>query len=253
MHDVIGALGCSRSPDAFAFLREVAGSDATRIQHFFRKWVIAVANIGGVEARELLLAFIDPKDGSFTPAVKIENYDAELLASEIARIAASDNEIRQRILSLAAQELGPDKRFSLWKIIARLGDSDAIMRGLSILNDELNPGPHEFWKAFENLFLERRPYGSSEGSYTLEPVACNEIRKRLFQMVLNDVSRRYSAFSLLGQIELWRLENGKPTSEPRHPDFDSGVPWPPLDLLLGDPGHGTHPISNVHRIYARIN
>ena len=31
---------------------------------------------------------------------------------------------------------------------------------------------------------------------------------------------------LLGQIEEWRLEHGRPTDEPRHPDLASGQPWP---------------------------
>jgi hypothetical protein len=50
---------------------------------------------------------------------------------------------------------------------------------------------------------------------------------RLFKMATDDAKRRKSAFALLGQIEEWRLERGRPTDEPRHPDFQSGAPWPP--------------------------
>ena len=31
---------------------------------------------------------------------------------------------------------------------------------------------------------------------------------------------------LLGHIEVWRLEYGRPTDEPRHPAIESGFPWP---------------------------
>jgi hypothetical protein len=48
-------------------------------------------------------------------------------------------------------------------------------------------------------------------------------------MVTEDPERRMSAFKLLGQIEEWRLEQGRPTGEPRHPDFASRLPWPPAE------------------------
>ncbi len=41
-----------------------------------------------------------------------------------------------------------------------------------------------------------------------------------------DRSSRHSAYSLLGQVEGWRLEYGRPIDEPRHPDLASGLPWP---------------------------
>ena len=53
------------------------------------------------------------------------------------------------------------------------------------------------------------------------------LRTRLFSMVTDDPKRRKCAFSLLGQIEEWRLEHGRPAGEPRHPDVASGEPWPP--------------------------
>ena len=45
-------------------------------------------------------------------------------------------------------------------------------------------------------------------------------------MALNDNRRKRSALVLLSQIEVWRLEHGRPSDEPRHPAFDSGEPWP---------------------------
>lgn len=57
--------------------------------------------------------------------------------------------------------------------------------------------------------------------------ASNDLRTRLFSMVTDDPKRRKFAFSLLGQIEEWRLEHGRPAGEPRHPDVASGEPWPP--------------------------
>ena len=72
----------------------------------------------------------------------------------------------------------------------------------------------------------RRPDGHDSNVFTEHARASNELRVRLFGMVLQDPKRQKSAFMLLGQIEQWRLEHGRPTGEPRHPDLTSGQPWP---------------------------
>jgi hypothetical protein len=46
-------------------------------------------------------------------------------------------------------------------------------------------------------------------------------------MIFDDEQRKHAAYSLVGQIEEWRLEYGRPVGEPRHPDLDFGLPWPP--------------------------
>ena len=50
-------------------------------------------------------------------------------------------------------------------------------------------------------------------------------------MSLTDEIRGKSAFGLLGQIEVWRLDYGKPETEPRHPAFEREVLWPPLEVM----------------------
>jgi hypothetical protein len=234
MPDILSALGYSRSPDALALLREIAGSDATGVQHMVRPWIDAVANLGGPDSQELLLAFLEPRDNSFSPQLKLENHDAELLTSKIANIARSERDVEQRMLRLSNQPLAPQQRQLLLKLIAALGTPDAILAGLPIMNDRSDqPIPYELWKAFENLFLEHRPYGTSGNAYTIVSRSSNEVRKRLFELVLTSPQRRHSAFAMLGQIEVWHLENGKPSTEPRHPDLESGVAWPPLELVPG--------------------
>jgi hypothetical protein len=54
---------------------------------------------------------------------------------------------------------------------------------------------------------------------------------KLFEMVLNDPHRRRAAFAILGQVEVWRIEHGRPNREPRHPMIESGEAWPPIAFL----------------------
>lgn len=97
-----------------------------------------------------------------------------------------------------------------------------------MLRDDGSGVPYELVRSIENVFLERRPYGTSGNAYTLLPLGCNAVRKRLFEMAIGDPNRKRSAFGLLGQIEVWRLEHGRPADEPRHPAMESDIPWSPL-------------------------
>jgi hypothetical protein len=156
------------------------------------------------------------------------DYVADFLASRLADLTRADSSLEERILQLTTQPLSLKRRHVLAKVIARLDSPQSLLVGLNLIDDQSpQPIPYDLWKAIESLVLEKRPYEGNPQSYTLVPRAANDIRKRLFEMAENDSRRTRSAYSLLGQIEEWRLEYGRPSSEPRHPAYDSGKPWPP--------------------------
>ena len=132
-------------------------------------------------------------------------------------------------MHLTNQLLSPKRRQILTKIVVQLDAAQSLATALNLMDDSSpQPIPYELWRALEDVFLEKRPYKGHPQSYTLVPRAASDIKKRLFEMAENDPRRSRSAHSLLGQIEEWRLEHGRQSSEPRHPAFESGVPWPPL-------------------------
>jgi hypothetical protein len=117
-------------------------------------------------------------------------------------------------------------------VINALGTGEALLAGIGLLNDRLSPNvPYDLARGLEGLFLERRPYGDMSNAFVYEPRRADEIRAKLFQMVLSDQDRRRIAFSTLGHIEVWRIEYGRPNNEPRHPMIESSEPWPPIALL----------------------
>ena len=63
------------------------------------------------------------------------------------------------------------------------------------------------------------------GAYSIVQLPAIELRRKLLALVsdggTNDAAARY-----LTQIDLTRDERGAPMAEPRHPDLDSGKPWP---------------------------
>jgi hypothetical protein len=200
------------------------------------EWIKAVAMFGSPESTRILLSFIEPEDEGPVVEIEPQSYHSDLLAARIIDIAGEDLAIKRRILRLCEMQLPAAKRALLTQVIAKLGTSEAVLAGLNLIDDTVtsnhtatSPVPYDLWKAIENAFLEQQPYGKTGSSYTLVPRPSNAVRARLFEMTLRDKRRSHSAFALLGQIEVWRIEHGRPGAEPRHPAFDSGELWPPID------------------------
>ena len=229
LRDLFGALGNSRSSAALDLLADLADVDGRETPGFFEQWVNAVATIGGPEATQILLSFIDPEADGFNLPDNGSRYgEDEAVALRIANLAMAGDGVRLRVLRWCDMDLPPAKRLLLAKVIARLGTVDAVMVGLNLIDDSSTPAiPYDLHAAIEDVFLEHRPTGKTGSSYTFEPRSANEIRVKLFEMALTDVRRRQAAYSLLGQIEVWRLEHGRPNTELRHPAFNSGETWPP--------------------------
>jgi hypothetical protein len=114
-----------------------------------------------------------------------------------------------------------------------LGTPEALAANLNLIDDARpSPVPQGIWDQLKSAFVARRPYGQNANVFTEHARASNELRGRLFRMATEDKKRQKSAFTLLGQIEEWRLEHGRPFGEPRHPDLASGQSWPPKEPFL---------------------
>lgn len=229
---LVTALGYSRCNEALGLLIDMAKSEEKRLETITGDWIDAVGNIGTPEAIRTILSFIDPEIEQYSLRLTFDYSHQERLASKIANIAGDDSSVRDRLLLLCTRKLPPQKRLLLADCVTRLGTRDGILAGLGLIHDDATPSiPPALIRNLEAVFVERRPYGSSENTYTLEPQSANDVRSCLFDMAMNDESRKYSAWSILAQIESWRIEYGRPTNEPRHPNIESGVPWPPTNLL----------------------
>lgn len=229
LRDLITALGNSRCPEALGVLVDIATRSSTALRGVAVEWVNAHNTLGTSTAKQVLLRFVDPEISAPYVQYHLEQHEIQELAARIAEFARADSTIVERLFSLSTGDLDAQRRILLAQVLAAIGTQDALIASLNIIRDDADPRfPFELVRALEAIFLEQRPYGDSPYTYTLEPRAAGPIRRRLFEMVLNDNHRKRSAWSMLGQIELWRIEYGRPSTEPRHPYFDSGLPWPPL-------------------------
>jgi hypothetical protein len=198
-------------------------------------WFNAVAALDTPEARKLLLSFVDPDIAGLPFDTKIERED--IITARLVELTSRDEEVEQRLLALCSVELPPRKRALLARVLGGIGTEDAILQALNLINDSVTPAiPYELFRSIESLFIEKRPYGNDSNAYTQAPRSVNQVRSRLFEMTEKDARRKKSAASVLRQIELWRLEYGRPYDEPRSLEVEQASSWPtvPADQLKRD-------------------
>jgi hypothetical protein len=226
LRDLVTAMGHTRSEAAVPFLLKVArGGDA--LQNMDDAWIGALGQLDTQAAREVLLSFIDPQLPSAGVNITFGYHNTERFASYVAQWARQDAVLKQRLISLSETSLTPTQRQLLTVIYRELGSDEAMLAGVNLLQGTISPIRGE--PGVEALFLERRPYGSSGFVYV--PRNAARARAKLFGMILDDPGRRKAALSILAQVEVWRIEHGRPPGEPRHPMIESGEPWPPLSLM----------------------
>ena len=223
---VFAALGASRCADAMDLLLQLAKPDGSAVAQIGEEWIRAVAQLGGNRSNEVLLSFVDPDQKLFTKEFVPDYQHGNVLAGLLADRAEHDSEFKAELFRLASGELPQTKRMLLAKAFSFFQRADDLVAGLCGLRDDESAVPFELLQSIENAFLERRPYGTDGHAYILAPRGSNALRKRLLEMAQTDPVRKRSAFALLGQIEVWRLEHGRPIDEPRHPAIESGAHWP---------------------------
>ena len=146
----------------------------------------------------MLLSFIDPKIPWVGITINIDSRNIELFASYVAEWARRDLDLKQRPFVLSENTLSPMRRQLLPAIYAEIDNEEAKLAGVDFIHG--NMVPYGLGRGLESLFLKRRYYDKS-GSFIYVPRKADQVRAKLFQMVLHDPQRRKAAFSILGQLK----------------------------------------------------
>ena len=228
LREIVTSLGESRSDAAIHLLQELA-SDAQTFEECEENFINAFATLDTPRARELLLGFVEP--GIHDIALRRRPHREDRLVTRLAELARRSPEMAARLRELCEPDLPEINRDILSKVMARLGTPETLVANLNLIDDSRNPSvPQGIGDQLKSAFVERQPYERDPASFTLQARASNDLRGRLFRMAIEDGKRRKSAVRLLGQIEVWRLEYGRPADEPRHPDLAFGQSWPPMEV-----------------------
>jgi hypothetical protein len=221
------AMAHTRSEAAVSFLLNLARAPQG-LGDADDAWIEAMGCLDVRAARNVLLSFIDPQLPAAGVNIRFDFRGRNIFAARVGAWSREDPALRQRLIALSSGQLTPIQRELLVAIYGELGSDETLLLAANLLQGNLDPCGSE--RGFEAQFLERRPYGHP-GSFELVPHDATRARAELFKMMLTDPIRRTAAFTILGQVEVWRLEHGRPHREPRHPMIESGLPWPPPSLM----------------------
>ena len=225
LRQLVVALGESRSEATIDLLYELS-SDSQTFDQCDDEVINALVTLDRAGTGDVLLGFVDPDVRGF--ALTHRPHREEVLIARLAELAQHRSDVYARLWDLCERDLPEINRDILSRVMDWIGIPEALAANLNLIHDERRvPIPQGVWDQIESAFLHRRPHGQSLRVYTLHGQTSNKLRARLLWIALHDANRRKSAFMLLGRIELWRLEYGRPAGEPRHPDLASGQPWPP--------------------------
>lgn len=224
LRELVTGLGQSRSDAAIDLLYELC-ADARTFEQCEDSLINAVAALDTQRARELLLGFVDPDIRGFPLTARLRRED--VLVARLTELARRSPQVAARLRQLCERDLPEHNRHVLSRVIHWLGTPEALAANLNLIDDaKPSPVPQGIWEQLEAAFVERRPHGHDPNVFSEHARASNELRACLFRMAIVDPKRRESGRMLLGRIEEWRLEHGRPTGEPRHPDLSSNETWP---------------------------
>lgn len=111
-------------------------------------------------------------------------------------------------------------------MLADPGDADAVLALVRAYAAAGRGFDGLLQNAIREAALSKEPAADWAGAYELRPVPPPELRKTLFAMT-EDASPATLAEACLAAIDELRDEYGASEFEPRHPDVESGRPWPP--------------------------
>ena len=154
-------------------------------------------------------------------------------AFHLAALFREDDEVRKKMLTLETSKLTPRGRDLLVRTLLQVGTEESIF---SCLDAAEAPGLDGYTifklhERFEELFMNHVPVSQNSNAYRLLPRSANEFRTRLIEASVSHGPSRETAGRLLMQIELWRLEHGRPHGELRNPLFPQEAQWPPFCAL----------------------
>ena len=112
-------------------------------------------------------------------------------------------------------------------VLVKCPDENAVLAMLHSNGARQRPFDVCLRTAIENVVVEHRPVSDWPGAYELYSVAVPELRKKLFALTADDNEKSRLAAACLTAIDGARDRHGHVDPEPRHPDIESGRPWPP--------------------------
>ena len=154
--------------------------------------------------------------------------DAYWMARELVGMIQRHPDLQAEVMHRYETAGNGRSRAMFEHVLAELGDADAVLALVRAYAASGRGFDGLLQNAIREAALSKEPAADWAGAYELRPVPLPELRKTLFAMT-DDESPATAALAeaCLATIDDLRDEYGASEFEPRHPDVESGRPWPP--------------------------
>jgi hypothetical protein len=219
LRGVLNALSYAPSSEADDVLKALARKEPGFLKD--HDWIGALKRRGMMIAARTLLEFI--AEGAFS---QVSGGDVWWLSRNLADAMQADCDFRIEVYRQYERAADGPGSGMLESAIAEAADEEGVLilirkhaaRGKSFSGD--------LQRAIEHAAVGKRPSEDWAGASETFAVAVSKLRKALFAMTETDTAQGRLAKECLIAIDEIRDEYGPAESEPRHPDIDSGRPWP---------------------------
>jgi len=219
---VVSALGDAPGEEAERALQELMRRHPQLV--FRQDWVRAIIKRGTRSAAIMLLDFA----ASGGVGRGADAGDAYWMAHELLGLIQRHPDLKAEVMH-RYQAAGNGRGQAMFEhILAELGYADAVLALVRAYAAAGRGFDGLLQTAIREAALSKEPAADWAGAYELRPVPLPELRKTLFAMT-DDASPATAALAeaCLASIDELRDEYGASEFEPRHPDVESGRPWPP--------------------------
>lgn len=223
LRPVLSALGFAPSETAEQILLGLAQEDGRFLED--HDWFAALEKRGTLSSLQILLNLVcqDAAKGRHGAP------DIWTFGRRLAVGIQSHPDFRVDVYAKLVSDLSPHARAILEYAVAEVPDEAGVMLLVSSHASDGRAFNGVLRSAVEHLVVEQRPSSDWVGAYEQISTPAPSLRKRLFAIARASASNQARlASACLVHIDELRDRHGVASGEPRHPDIDSGAPWPLL-------------------------
>ncbi len=217
---LLSALGHAPSPEAESMLGMLPRIDARFLSE--HDWLTALEKRGTVSAVRMLLELIT--EGVFTE--RPGGIDTWILSRTLEGAMRAHTDFRAEVYQQYKRLPPVSGKAILEQAIAEAADADGVLVIARSHATQGRPFNGILHSAIRHAAVGQRPSADWVGANEVFSVPLPELRKSLFALIKNDTAESKLASACLTAIDEFRDDYGPAESEPRHPDIDSGRPWP---------------------------
>jgi hypothetical protein len=215
-HEVTHALGYSTAPNATEALIDLANllPELGTTHDFFT----TLSRLDTERGTEYLLSYaVDPQ------SKKSGRYDHALFET-LSRLLNRHKKPKAQFMANLMSSSGQSRQIYARLLSSVLHEED-VLKVLSNVSPEGDPIAEALVRGVADLAVQRI-YSNDGRGYEQQPKDLKVVRAELLSIAAGDGGNSHIAHRILLAIEDMRERYGRPTTEPRHPNINSGLPWP---------------------------